>query len=159
MKSTEAFKKIIQKYLEERASSDSLFAETFKKEGKNIDDCITYILNTVKKSGCTGFSDDEIYGMSVHYYDEDKIDIGDSISSQVVVNHKVELTEEDKNEAREKAKKEFQENQMKQLRQSQERKEAKEKKKQEKLKAAEVEKKTRKQESEKQATMLQQSLF
>jgi PcfK-like protein len=104
MNSTEAFKKTIQKYLEDRASADSLFAEAFKKEGKNINDCVTYILNTVKASGCNGFADDEIYSMAVHYYDEDKIDIGKPINnSHVTVNHKVELSEEEKAEAKEKA--------------------------------------------------------
>ena len=38
------------------------------KPTKNIDNCITYILNQVKKSGCCGFSDDEIFGMALHYY-------------------------------------------------------------------------------------------
>jgi hypothetical protein len=41
MKSTETFKKTIQNHLEFKAQTDVLFAETYKKEGKNIDDCIT----------------------------------------------------------------------------------------------------------------------
>lgn len=49
-------------------------------------------------------SDAEVFGMAVHYYDEENIKIekvssGCSISS----NQKVELTEEDKNAAREAA--------------------------------------------------------
>ncbi|MBP9481471.1 MAG: hypothetical protein KBF15_08460, partial [Parabacteroides sp.] len=40
----------------------------YSKPEKNIDDCVTYILNEVKKSGCNGFADDEIYSMAVHYY-------------------------------------------------------------------------------------------
>ena len=103
MKSTEAFKNTIKAYLDERAEEDELFAFTYAKEGKNLDDCVKYILNTVKKSGCTGFEDDEIFGMAVHYYDEDKIDIGSVINCRVVVNHTVELTDEEKQEARKKA--------------------------------------------------------
>ena len=67
MKSTENFKKVIQSYLQQRAQSDSLFAASFAKEGKNIEDCITYILNQVQKSGRNGFEDQEIYSMAVHY--------------------------------------------------------------------------------------------
>lgn len=103
MNTTAHFKRTIQAYLEQRAAEDILFAETYRKEGKNIDDCITYILNTVKASGCNGFTDGEIYSMAVHYYDEDDIEIGNPISCQVCVNHTVELTEAEKAEARRKA--------------------------------------------------------
>lgn len=55
MKGTEQFKKTILAYLEDRAVKDELFAKSFSKEGKNIDSCITYILNTIQKSGCNGY--------------------------------------------------------------------------------------------------------
>ena len=64
-----------------------------------MDSCIQYILNTVKQSGCNGFSDDEIYSMAVHYFDEDNIDIGSPINAHVVVNQVVELTAEEKAQA------------------------------------------------------------
>ncbi len=48
----------------------------------------------------TGFADEEIYSMALHYYDEEDIDIGKPVSCKVVVNHTVELTEEEKAEAR-----------------------------------------------------------
>ncbi len=38
-----------------------------------------------------------------HYYDEDNIEIGKSINANVVVNHVVELTAEEKEEARREA--------------------------------------------------------
>ncbi len=41
--------------------------------------------------------------MAVHYYDEDDVTIGEPINGQVVVNHHIELTEEEKQEAKEKA--------------------------------------------------------
>ena len=85
------------------------------KEGKNIDDCITYILNEVKKSGCNGFADDEIFSMALHYYDEDNIDVGNPVSCHVVVNHAVELTEEEKQEARNKAMLQYQQAELKKL--------------------------------------------
>ena len=92
MKATNHFTRTILTYLELRAESDTLFAESFAKENKNIDDCITYILNTVQKSGCNGFADEEIYSMAAHYYDEDDIKVGEKINAHVVVNHVIELT-------------------------------------------------------------------
>lgn len=103
MKSTEAFKTTINNHLVSLARKDELFATTLKKEGKNIDDCVTYILNEVQKSGCNGFADEEIFGMAVHYYDEDDLKPGKKINAKVVVNHVVELTEQDKEDAKQKA--------------------------------------------------------
>ena len=100
MKGTDIFKRTIHTYLVKRAASDELFAEKYANPQKNIDDCITYILSTVQKSGCNGFADDEIYSMAVHYYDEDNIEIGKPMNANVVVNHVVELTEEEKEQAR-----------------------------------------------------------
>lgn len=122
MKGTEEFKKTIQEYLEDRAKTDVLFARTYAKENKNIDDCVTYILNTVHKSGCNGFADDEIYSMAVHYYDEDKIEIGGKSNAQVVVNHHVELTEEEKRVARDNAIKRLEDENAAALKKKQERK-------------------------------------
>ena len=115
MKSTEHFKKTLLAYLDKRALEDELFAVTYQKPGKNIEDCITYILNEVKKSGCNGFADEEIYSMAVHYYDEDNIKAGQRPDCQVIVNHTVELTEEEKAEARQKAVLEYQEAERKKL--------------------------------------------
>ncbi|MBA4155059.1 PcfK-like family protein [Flavobacterium sp.] len=105
MKTTDNFKNSIQNHLNQLAEKDPLFAETLKKENKNIDGCITYILQTVQKSGCNGFEDSEIFGMAVHYYDEDSINVKGNINSntKVVVNHVVELSEEEKAAARQKA--------------------------------------------------------
>lgn len=100
MNVTDHFKRTIQAYLAQRAMEDELFAVTYKKQGKNINDCCTYILNEVQKSGCNGLTDGEVYSMAVHYYDEDNIEIGKPINARVVVNHTVELTPEEKKEAR-----------------------------------------------------------
>lgn len=116
MKTTAHFKKTIQAYLEERASEDKLFAVAYRKEGKNIDDCVTYILNEVQRSGCNGFMDGEIYSMAVHYYDEDDIEVGKPISCQVSVNHIVEMTEEEKAEARARAVEKYQQSELRKMR-------------------------------------------
>ena len=103
MKATDYFKQTIQTYLEQRAESDTLFAPRYHNPRKSIDDCITYILNEVRRSGCNGFADDEIYSMAMHYYDEEDIDVGKPINCKVVVNHTIELTEEEKQQAHEQA--------------------------------------------------------
>ena len=101
---TDYFKQTIQSYLQRRAQEDELFAPRYANPKKNIDDCITFILNYVKQSGCNGFADDEIYSLAMHYYDEDDIDIGKPLTNcKVVVNHTIVLTEEEKAEARRQA--------------------------------------------------------
>lgn len=104
MKGTNAFQDVIKDYLDKRAIEDELFAVSYAKEGKTIEECCNFILNQVQKSGCNGFADEEIYGMAVHYYDEDNLGEIKPIKGQVVVNHKVELTEEEIAEARREAK-------------------------------------------------------
>jgi hypothetical protein len=103
MKGTDNFKKVISQHLESLAAGDSLFAETLKKPNKNIDDCITYIFNEVQKSGCNGFDDSEIFGMAVHYYDEDDLAVGKPVNGRVVVNHSIELSSSEIDQAKQAA--------------------------------------------------------
>lgn len=95
MKVSKAFGETIEEYLSKMAERDPLFAEKFCNPNKNSEDCVTYILNQVSKSGINGFTDDEIYSMAVHYYVEENIDPGKPLQCQVVVNHQVQLTEEE----------------------------------------------------------------
>ena len=115
MTGTEVFKQTIQDYITDRSLGDPLFADKVSNENKNIDDCIKYILNTVHKSGCNGFTDSEIFSMAVHYYEEDSVEIGNNPNLNVVVNHKVELTDEEKEKAKEKALEEVKDEQIRQL--------------------------------------------
>jgi hypothetical protein len=103
MNSTENFKRVISQHLEGLAASDELFAATLQKPEKSIDACVTYILNEVKKSGSVAFTDEEVFGMAVHYYDEDGIAVGQPIRCHVVSNQMPELTEEEKRQAKQDA--------------------------------------------------------
>lgn len=104
MKGTENFKNTIKDYLDKEAYANPLFGEKYSNPSKNINDCVTFILNSVQKSGCSGFDDQEIYSMAIHYYEEDNIDIGNPMTNaHVVVNHVVELTEEEKQKAKDDA--------------------------------------------------------
>ncbi len=87
MKASKDFERTIQSYLEKRASEDALFAERYANPKKNISDCCTYILNTVKSSGRNGFTDAEVFGMAVHYYPKlyhIKTTIKSSVANQTI---------------------------------------------------------------------------
>lgn len=73
-----SFEVVIKNYLDKRAETDQEFAKTYAKPNKSIKECCTYIFSVVekqRKSGekCLACSDDEIFGLAVHYYDEDDI--------------------------------------------------------------------------------------
>lgn len=115
MKATEQFTRTIAEYLNLRAATDTLFAPNLQKPHKSIEQCITYILNQVQKSGCNGFEDDEIYSIAVHYYDEDDLEVGNAIPCNVVVNHTIVLTDEEKAEARQQALAQYQAGELRKL--------------------------------------------
>lgn len=99
-------------YLEQRAEEDALFAKKYRNPAKNMDECVTHILNYVQKSGCNGFTDGEIFGQAIHYYEENEIEVGKPMDCQVVVNHVVKLTAEEKAEARQNAVRKYQEEEL-----------------------------------------------
>ena len=151
-KVSNAFKTTIKAYLDKRAAEDELFAKTYAKENKNLDECCNYILQQVQKSGCCGFADEEIYNMAIHYYDEDDIKDVKPVSAKVVVNHTVELSEEEKAEAKEKAKADYEKEQLAKLKEEERKREEKERK-------AKEERIRKQREAEERQKSLQLSLF
>ena len=103
MKGSKIFEERIKTYLDQRAAEDPLFAERYGKEGKSLEKCCEYILGEVSAAECCGYGDDEIFGMAVHYYDEDDIEIKPNKVQRVVVNQHIDLTDEEKAEARQEA--------------------------------------------------------
>lgn len=79
-------KERIKDYLDERACKDELFAKSYAKSNKNIDECYDYIVGEARKqckdSDSICISDDVVYGWAVHYYDEDNIMVGKSTESK-----------------------------------------------------------------------------
>ncbi|TGY79067.1 PcfK-like family protein [Lepagella muris] len=72
------FETAIKKYLDKRAEEDPQFAASYTKPNKSIEECCKYIFQQVEKNKpkgerCVGVSDDEVFGLAVHYYDEDDI--------------------------------------------------------------------------------------
>lgn len=82
------FETIIQTYLENRAKTDSLFAETYRKANKSIEECIKYIYSQARKlangGNAVGVDESTVYGWAVHYYDEDEIKV-DKVKERVEV--------------------------------------------------------------------------
>lgn len=103
MKGSKLFQDRIKEHLEKLAFMDPQFAERYRNPEKSLEKCCEYILGEVSASGCGGYDDDEIFGMAVHYYDEDDIKIKPNNVSRVVVNEHIDLTEAEKAEARAKA--------------------------------------------------------
>ena len=110
MKVSKGFLKVIEAYIEKEKEADKLFAECVNSQpDKNIEGCAKYILSEVQKSKICGWEDSEIYGMAKHYYDEKdiKTPTGNIGVSKVVVNHHIDLSESEKEEAKQKALEEF----------------------------------------------------
>lgn len=94
-------KDAIKAYLDKRAQDDTLFAASYAKQNKSIDECFDYIIGEVRKKGNMVYlSDEEVFGMAVHYYDEDDIKVSKlPRNERVKVNPSaVELTDEEKAE-------------------------------------------------------------
>ena len=92
------FEKTIKVFLDEKAENDSVFAEKYKTGGKTIQDCCKYIIAEVKKN-CKGndaaCTDDYVYGLAVHFFDEDDIKAPTNVPSCSVVVTR-ELTDKEK---------------------------------------------------------------
>lgn len=95
-------KDAIKAYLDKKASEDALFAAAYAKPNKSIDECFKYILGEVQKEGNAVYkSDMEVFGMAVHYYDEDNIKINNLPKGcRVTSSAPVELTDKEKEQAK-----------------------------------------------------------
>lgn len=108
--SLNAVKQAIKSYLDNRAKNDELFAVAYAKPNKNIDECFNYIVGEAKKQGGNAVyvPDEVVFGWAVHYYDEDDIKINKlPANTRVSAKASVELTEEDKEKARDLAVQEY----------------------------------------------------
>lgn len=85
MKASEQFKSVMEKYLNDTAQNDTVFAQNFTKASKNLESCINYIFGEVKKTGFCAFDDQEIFDMAVKYYTDDSIGIPAPVICKAVV--------------------------------------------------------------------------
>lgn len=88
-KATYPFEVAIKKHLDKVAERDETFRQNYEKPHKSIKECCNYIIGEMRKqqkNGVAALSDEETYGMAIHYYDEDdiKVDVKDATGVQVV---------------------------------------------------------------------------
>ena len=114
-------KTAIKNYLDNRAKTDELFAAKYANPKKSIDECCKYITGEAyarAKDGTAVISDEEVYGMAVHYYDEENIEIRKAPSVKTS-SAEPELTEEQQEKLRKQAEKEYKAKVMTELEQKQ----------------------------------------
>ena len=103
----EAFKRHIEAYIQGQIEADPMFADIYNKSERTTEDCITYLLNWVKAGGTQIVAKEEIYGQVIHFYTEN-LEPGAQLKAHVVCATRTELTEEEKEEARQEALKQYQ---------------------------------------------------
>ena len=113
----------IKEYLDKKAEIDELFAVTYAKENKSLDECYDFILSEARKQGNTVcMDDDDVFGLAVHYYDEDNIKVLPTTTRVKVSTstEKIELTEEEKAIAKERAINQLKDEELAKLKKSEE---------------------------------------
>lgn len=75
-----SFETAIKGFLDNLAKEDEMFAKNYAKTNKSISECCKYIMQQVEKNRknnerCVACTDEEVYGLAIHYYDEDDIKV------------------------------------------------------------------------------------
>lgn len=74
---TNKFEVVLLAYLDARAKFDEQFKAKYENPKKSIKECAKYICNEMKKQAENGVAvgeDDYVFGLAVHYYDEENLD-------------------------------------------------------------------------------------
>lgn len=104
------FQQAIKNHLDNLATTDPQFAEKYKNPKKNIEECCKYIIGEVHaktKTQTAVMSDEEVYGMAIHYYDEDNITVRNAPVATTAKGKEVKLTTEQKKKLQEQAEREY----------------------------------------------------
>lgn len=86
-----SFETAIKTFLDQFASEDKEFANKYANPNKSIEECCKYIFQEVEKGRkkserCVGVPEDEVYGLAIHYYDEEDIKVeGPKTKAKAVV--------------------------------------------------------------------------
>lgn len=101
---------IIKAELDTRAHDDEFLAANLKKDNKSWEECGEYIYNEIVKIRGTqkvvALQDDLVYGMAMHYWEDDKIIVSKPVKSNTPTSAKPAPTEKEtkaKKEAEKKA--------------------------------------------------------
>lgn len=151
---TKYFEQRIERWLESEMAKDEEFAESVRsKPEKTVHGACNYVLEQVRKSGQAGWDDSEVYGMVRHFFDEDELkDPGEQRVQRIVVPGHIDLTDEQKAEAMEKAQEQY-------LREIREKEAKKEKERIEKERKAADEKRRKLEEKREKELQMQGDLF
>lgn len=105
---SKAFAESIKVYLDNYAKENEFFRVKYSNENKSIDECCAFIIGEVQKMKVNGLSDDEVYYLARHYYEEDNLKVNPlPYGLKVTVNHHIELSEEEKEKIRKNVLEEF----------------------------------------------------
>jgi hypothetical protein len=82
------FVEVIREYLEKRSEKDALFSEKYKSSKKTVEQCCDYIISEARKRGSRAvvICHEEVFGMAVHFFDEDGIQpVEPAVDTSVIV--------------------------------------------------------------------------
>ena len=77
------FQNVIRDYLDQLAEIDAEFAEKYRVKENQIEQCCAYIISemhNLAQNNVIGVTDDEVYGLAIHYYLEDDLEVNIGVS-------------------------------------------------------------------------------
>lgn len=72
--SSAGFQKVIKDYLDDFSLSDEQFLLKYQNKNKSIEQCCSFIISEMYKRKQNAATDSEIFGLALHYYDEENIE-------------------------------------------------------------------------------------
>ena len=113
MKSSNAVIEVVRNYMEERCASDPILAIKYANPAKSLEKALNYVASEVQKSGLTIMDSDSVFGLILHYYDENLEDVP-NVNCKIAVAK--ELTDSERAEAKEQAMEQYREEQLREIR-------------------------------------------
>lgn len=113
MKSSNAVMDVVRNYMEERCASDPILAIKYANPAKSIEKALNYVASEVQKSGLTIMDSESVFGLILHYYDENLEDVP-NVNCKIAVGK--ELTDTERAEAKAEAMEQYKEEQLRELR-------------------------------------------
>lgn len=113
IKSSNAVMEVVRNYMEERCASDPILAIKYANPAKSLEKALNFVAHEVQKSGLTIMDSDSVFGLILHYYDENLEDVP-NVNCKIAVAK--ELTDTERAEAKEQAMEQYKEEQLREIR-------------------------------------------
>lgn len=81
--SSSNFENVIKNYLDNFAKEDNSFNVKYSNPKKNIKECCNFIISEVYKRKVNALTSEEVFGLALHYYDEEEVSI-QNVNANVV---------------------------------------------------------------------------